>query len=109
MPELGVGPGKIVKWYKQPGDIVRFEDVLCDIETKDFTFGMEVEDEELGIMGQIIAAEGSEEEVEENEVIATVYHRPPPTTASENEKETRTEETDENRKREESADGVDRR
>jgi hypothetical protein len=51
MPEMGEGQGRVVKWYKEEGDIVQREDVLCDIETADFTFGMEIDDEELGIIG----------------------------------------------------------
>ena len=34
MPEMGEGEGKILKWYKQEGDLVLKDDILCDIETK---------------------------------------------------------------------------
>lgn len=34
MPEMGEGQGKVVKWYKQEGEVVLKDDVLCDIETK---------------------------------------------------------------------------
>jgi pyruvate/2-oxoglutarate dehydrogenase complex dihydrolipoamide acyltransferase (E2) component len=34
MPEMGEGEGTVLKWYKQEGDIVLKDDVLCDIETK---------------------------------------------------------------------------
>ena len=33
MPEVG-GGGKILEWHKKKGDIVRQEDVLCEIDTK---------------------------------------------------------------------------
>jgi hypothetical protein len=40
MPNMGEGnENKVNKWYKQPGDIVKRNDILCDIETPDFTFG----------------------------------------------------------------------
>lgn len=34
MPGMGEGHGKVLEWYKQKGDIIRQEDILCDIETK---------------------------------------------------------------------------
>ncbi|KAG7341155.1 biotin-requiring enzyme [Nitzschia inconspicua] len=39
------------KWYKQPGDVIKRNDVLCDITTPDFTFGMVTEDEDDAVMG----------------------------------------------------------
>jgi hypothetical protein len=54
MPDMGEGIGRVVKWYKEEGDVVQREDVLCDIETPDFTFGMEIDDEELGIIGTYV-------------------------------------------------------
>jgi hypothetical protein len=51
MPDMGAGDGRVLKWYKEVGDVVQRGDVLCDIETPDFTFGMEIDDEELGIIG----------------------------------------------------------
>jgi len=51
---------KIVKWYKQPGDIIYPDDTICDIETELFTFGMDVDDECLGVMKEIILEEGRE-------------------------------------------------
>jgi Biotin-requiring enzyme len=33
MPEISGGSGKVLQWFKKEGDIVRWEDVLCDIET----------------------------------------------------------------------------
>lgn len=37
MPEMGEGTGKVLKWYKETGDVIVREDILCDIETPDFT------------------------------------------------------------------------
>ena len=54
MPDMGEGKGKILKWYKEEGDIVQRRDILCDIETDDFTFGMETDDEDVAIMGKIL-------------------------------------------------------
>jgi len=53
MPEIG-GGGKVIKWYKDPGDLVKFDDMLCDIETNKFTFGMATEDEGECTMGEIL-------------------------------------------------------
>eukprot|EP00525_Craspedostauros_australis_P005578 CAMPEP_0198126234 /NCGR_PEP_ID=MMETSP1442-20131203/44334_1 /TAXON_ID= /ORGANISM="Craspedostauros australis, Strain CCMP3328" /LENGTH=262 /DNA_ID=CAMNT_0043785983 /DNA_START=70 /DNA_END=858 /DNA_ORIENTATION=- len=46
---------RILKWYKRPGDIIRRDDTLCDIETPLFTFGMVIDDDdhEESIMGEI--------------------------------------------------------
>ena len=33
MPDMGEGQGKIIKWYKQEGDLILRDDILCDIET----------------------------------------------------------------------------
>ena len=40
MPDMGEGQGRILQWFKQEGDVVVRRDILCDIETDDFTFGM---------------------------------------------------------------------
>lgn len=72
MPDLGAGNGKILRWFKQPGDVIVYEDVLCDIETSDFTFGMEIEDEELGILKEINVPKGTI--VEPETLICTLYH-----------------------------------
>ena len=41
---------KIVEWYKQTGDIIKCNDIMCDIEMPDFTFGMVTEDEFASIL-----------------------------------------------------------
>lgn len=33
MPDINEGINKVIKWYKKEGDIIKYEDVLCDIET----------------------------------------------------------------------------
>jgi len=75
MPAIveGKSKSKILKWYKMPGDIVHPNDTICDIETELFSFGMDVEDECLGIMKEILVKEG--EDVEGTGVhICTILH-----------------------------------
>jgi len=73
MPEIVEGKCKILKWYKSPGDIVHPDDTICDIQTSMFTFGMDVEDECLGIMKEILVEE--DVEVEGSGVrICTILH-----------------------------------
>ena len=43
----------VEKWHKFPGDFLEKDDVLCEIATPDFSFGMQIDDEEAGIMGEI--------------------------------------------------------
>jgi hypothetical protein len=73
MPDMGEGGGKILRWYKQEGDVILREDVLCDIETKDFVFGMETDDEHPAIMGQILV-EAPSEELADNQIICYLMH-----------------------------------
>jgi biotin carboxyl carrier protein len=78
MPDVGDihAKGKILKWYKQEGDIVRPDDTICDIETDLFTFGMDVEDENEGIMKEILVKEGDEESLKPGTPICTIMHKP---------------------------------
>ena len=73
MPDMGEGRGKVIKWYKKEGDVVGVDDVLCDIETPDFVFGMETEDEKPSIMGKILVPAPSEE-IEDGHVICTLFY-----------------------------------
>jgi hypothetical protein len=66
----------IEKWYKQPGDVIKRNDVLCDITTPAFTFGMVTDDEEDAVMGDIYVAEG--QAASDNAPICTIYHLPEP-------------------------------
>lgn len=74
MPEIGEGEGKVLKWYKSEGEIVKYRDILCDIETPDFTYGMEIEDEELAIMGKILV-EAPSRLIKENEPLCVLLHQ----------------------------------
>lgn len=76
MPAMGDGGGKILKWYKQKGDVVLREDVLCDIETDDFTFGMETDDEHPAIMGDILV-DAPSGKVKDDEVLCILLHEEP--------------------------------
>jgi hypothetical protein len=65
MPDLGTSHGNspdryslVKEWFFQKGDIIQHEDVLCDIQTPDFTFGMETDDEGITIMGDILVPAG---------------------------------------------------
>ena len=63
----------VEKWHKFPGDFLEKDDVLCEIATPDFSFGMQIDDEEAGIMGKIHAKEGLK--VPCNAPICTIYHK----------------------------------
>jgi biotin carboxyl carrier protein len=67
--------GKVVQWYKAEGDIVRTNDTICDVETDLFTFGMDVEDENEGIMKEILVKEG-EEGHKPGTPICIIMHKP---------------------------------
>lgn len=73
MPDMGEGGGKILRWYKQQGDVVLREDVLCDIETQDFVFGMETDDEHPAIMGEI-CFDAPSKTIEDEVVICYLMH-----------------------------------
>lgn len=70
---MGEGEGRILKWYKKEGDFVERDEILCDIETKDFSFGMVTDDNCDAIMGKILVPENSEP-VKDNSVICTLFH-----------------------------------
>jgi pyruvate/2-oxoglutarate dehydrogenase complex dihydrolipoamide acyltransferase (E2) component len=83
MPDMSVGDGggksstsnRILRWYKNEGDLVRYQDLLCDVETSDFSFGMECEDEYDQIVGKILVQAPSGP-VPAGEVICTLLHKP---------------------------------
>jgi hypothetical protein len=73
MPETGTGSkAKVVKWYKKEGDVVAFNDVICDIETDEFTFNMVNEDDVDALMGEIFVSEG-DDVLEEGALLCTVF------------------------------------
>jgi biotin carboxyl carrier protein len=75
MPDLGESKGMILRWYKKEGDIIHHDETICDIETEMFTFGMDVEDENEGIMKEILVKEGGDY-VKPGTPICTILHKP---------------------------------
>jgi pyruvate/2-oxoglutarate dehydrogenase complex dihydrolipoamide acyltransferase (E2) component len=82
MPDMTVGDSvaaggnkgnRILKWHKGEGDLVRYQDLLCDVETSDFSFGMECEDEYDQIVGKILVPAPSGP-VPAGQVICTLLH-----------------------------------
>jgi hypothetical protein len=91
MPDMGEGDNnKIEQWYKQPGDVIKRNDVLCDITTPDFTFGMVTEDEEDAIMGEIHVPAG--ETADDSAPICTIWHPEPESSSSSKKEKEETEE-----------------
>ena len=70
--DMGAGNGKIKQWMKEEGDIVSTGDMLCDIQTDLFTFGLEIDDEGLGILKEKKVREG--EEFEPGTIICVLLH-----------------------------------
>jgi len=58
MPQLGesVTEGTIIQWLKQPGDTVKLDEPLCEIETEKVT--AELPSEFEGTMGRILVPQG---------------------------------------------------
>ncbi len=90
MPALSptMTEGKLAKWHKKPGDVVKAGDVLAEIETDKAT--MEVEAVDEGTVGSILVEEGTEAVpvnqpimllLEEGEAAGTPAARPAPTPA----------------------------
>ncbi len=63
MPQLGesVTEGTIIQWFKQPGDAVKLDEPLCEIETEKVT--AELPSEFEGTMGQLLVPQGETVEV----------------------------------------------
>jgi Biotin-requiring enzyme len=73
MPDMSAGHQNTVEtWFKQPGDVIKYNDVLCDIATQDFTFGLSMDDDHDAIMGEIHVEAGTK--VPDGTPICTVYH-----------------------------------
>lgn len=73
MPDVGdLSGGTIETWYKKPGDIIRRDEVICDIRTEAFTFGMMTDDDFDSVMGEILVEEESGM-VEPGTVICTTF------------------------------------
>ncbi|MGE0601340.1 MAG: dihydrolipoamide acetyltransferase family protein [Dehalococcoidia bacterium] len=58
MPQLGesVTEGTITQWFKQPGDPVKLDEALCEIETEKVT--AELPSEFEGTMGKVLVPQG---------------------------------------------------
>ncbi|OEU06590.1 hypothetical protein FRACYDRAFT_254302 [Fragilariopsis cylindrus CCMP1102] len=64
----------IEEWYKSEGDIIQSQDVICDISTPDFSFGMQIDDEdEIGILKHIHIKENIK--VPDFTPICTIYYK----------------------------------
>ena len=59
VPTLGesVTEATVATWFKQPGDNINMDEMLCELETDKVT--VEVPSPAAGVMGSIIAQEGS--------------------------------------------------
>jgi len=59
VPTLGesVTEATVATWFKQPGDSINIDEMLCELETDKVT--VEVPSPVAGIMGDIIAQEGT--------------------------------------------------
>lgn len=64
MPQLGesVTEGTILEWFKQPGDAVKLDDALCEIETEKVT--AELPSPFEGTMGEILVPQGETVDVD---------------------------------------------
>jgi len=73
MPDMSDGHDNTVDtWYKQPGDTIKYNDILCDISTQDFTFGLSMDDNHDAIMGEIHVEAGTK--AKDGARICTIYH-----------------------------------
>ena len=59
VPTLGesVTEATVATWFKQPGDSINMDEMLCELETDKVT--VEVPSPAAGVMGSIVAQEGS--------------------------------------------------
>ena len=59
VPTLGesVTEATVATWFKQPGDNINMDEMLCELETDKVT--VEVPSPAAGVMGDIVAQEGS--------------------------------------------------
>ncbi|KAL3822231.1 hypothetical protein ACHAXA_000671 [Cyclostephanos tholiformis] len=62
----------IQKWHKKEGDLIKRDEVICDIRTKLFTFGMLTDDDYDSIMGKILIQEESDP-IRPGTVICTTF------------------------------------
>lgn len=73
IPRHHTALGVIQKWFKKEGDLIKQDEVICDIRTELFTFGMLTDDAYNSIMGKILIPEESEP-IEPGTVICTTLN-----------------------------------
>mmetsp|Transcript_1875 Transcript_1875/g.3346 ORF Transcript_1875/g.3346 Transcript_1875/m.3346 type:complete len:238 (+) Transcript_1875:234-947(+) len=68
--------GEIVKWHKKRGDLIKYEDVICDIKTELVTFGLMAGDSFDSYMGEILIPVGSKDSdwVQPGDILCKTYH-----------------------------------
>ena len=72
MPDMGEGKNEIVQWLAEEGDLIVRGDVLCDIQTPDFVFGMEIDDEQPSILWKRLIEPNVQ--VSDDEIICWLLH-----------------------------------
>mmetsp|Transcript_25886 Transcript_25886/g.38239 ORF Transcript_25886/g.38239 Transcript_25886/m.38239 type:complete len:157 (-) Transcript_25886:52-522(-) len=70
---MPLGNGKVLQWYKQEGDVIKYDDVYVDVDTEDFSFGMAHEEEEDALLHEIVAQEN--DEVREGDLLCVFLKR----------------------------------
>jgi len=76
LPDLGDGnPGKVAKWYHGEGAVIQQGDILCDIETEDVTYSIDIDDECLGILEKRFQVEDGEF-INPGTKICMILHKP---------------------------------
>jgi hypothetical protein len=60
---------KVAKWFKEKGDVINSQDVLCEIDTTEFSYDFTTEEE--GFLAQCVALEG-DGVVEDEELLALI-------------------------------------
>jgi len=57
------------------GDVVVWNDMLCDVDVEGFSFGMQNEDEEPALMGKIFHEASEDDVVKDGEPICILLHK----------------------------------
>lgn len=70
MPDVGEQTGKILRWYVQSGSKVSKDETICDVETENFEF--ELEAEEDGYILEILEPEGTGREIQIGDTVAKI-------------------------------------
>lgn len=64
---MPLGDGKVLKWYKKEGDVVKYDEIYVDVDTEEYSFGMSHDEEEDAVLHEIVAME--DDEVREGDVL----------------------------------------